>query len=70
MLSLVLHESEVLLVADAIDFRIDEISDILASTDSELNDIALTEYYRCELSAYRALYDKIKHSKIILLSNI
>lgn len=63
MLSLVLHETEVLLVAESIDARIDEISDILASTDSELNDIALTEHYRCELSALRALYDKIKLSK-------
>lgn len=42
MLSLVLHETEVLLVAESIDSRIDEISDILASTDSELNDVALT----------------------------
>nr|DAH30845.1 MAG TPA: hypothetical protein [Microviridae sp.] len=63
MLSLVLHETEVLLVAESIDSRIDEISDILASADSELNDIALTEHYKCELSALRALYDKIKHSK-------
>lgn len=63
MLSLVLHETEVLLVAESIDSRIDEISDILSSTDSELNDIALTEHYKCELSALRALYDKIKHSK-------
>lgn len=63
MLSLVLCETEVLLVAESIDSRIDEISDILASTDSELNDIALTEHYKCELSALRALYDKIKHSK-------
>lgn len=63
MLSLVLHETEVLLVAESIDSRMDEISDILASTDSELNDIALTEHYKCELSALRALYDKIKHSK-------
>lgn len=63
MLSLVLHETEVLLVAESIDSRIDEISDILASTDSELNDIALTEHYKCELSSLRALYDKIKHSK-------
>ncbi len=63
MLSLVLHETEVLLVAESIDSRIDEISDILASTDSELNDVALTEHYKCELSALRALYDKIKHSK-------
>lgn len=63
MLSLVLHETEVLLVAESIDSRIDEISDILVSTDSELNDVALTEHYRCELSALRALYDKIKHSK-------
>lgn len=63
MLSLVLHETEVLLVAESIDSRIDEISDILASTDSELNDIALTEHYKSELSALRALYDKIKHSK-------
>lgn len=47
MLSLVLHEIEVLLVAESIDSRIDEISDILASTDSELNDVALTEHYRC-----------------------
>lgn len=63
MLSLVLHETEVLLVAESIDSRIDVISDILASTDSELNDVALTEHYKCELSALRALYDKIKHSK-------
>lgn len=63
MLSLVLHETEVFLVAESIDSRIDEISDILASTDSELNDVALTEHYKCELSALRALYDKIKHSK-------
>lgn len=63
MLSLVLHETEVLLVAESIDSRIDEISDILASTDSELNDFALTKHYKCELSALRALYDKIKHSK-------
>lgn len=63
MLSLVLHETEVLLVAESIDSRIDEISDILASTDSELNDVALTEHYKCELSALRALYDKIKHFK-------
>lgn len=63
MLSLVLHETEVLLVAESIDSRIDEISDILASTDSELNDVALTEHYKCELLALRALYDKIKHSK-------
>lgn len=61
MLSLVLHETEVLLVAESIDSRIDEISDILASTDSELNDVVLTEHYKCELSALRALYDKIKH---------
>lgn len=63
MLSLVLNEIEVLLVVESIDSRIDEISDILASTDSELNDVALTEHYKCELSALRALYDKIKHSK-------
>jgi len=62
MLSLVLHETELLLVAESIDSRIDEISDILASTDSELNDVALTEHYKCELSALRALYDKIKRS--------
>nr|DAP76875.1 MAG TPA: hypothetical protein [Microviridae sp.] len=61
MLSLDLHETEVFLVADSIDSRIDEISDILASTDSELNDVALTESYKLELSALLALSEKIKH---------
>lgn len=62
MLSLVLHESEVLLLAESIDSRMDEISAILDSTDSELNDFTLTEHYKCELSALRSLYDKIMHS--------
>lgn len=59
MLSLVLHETEVLLVAESIDSRIDELCALLAiSTDSEFS-----EHYKCELSALRALYDKIKYSK-------